>query len=592
MRSRHIMVGLGLLLVTGCQIMSGQGMPTLTRTGQVQDVVIQEEVSPATLAVRPGDEIRWVNQRQGAASVIFLDPVIDGLSCQRNFGSFIRQTSRHQYTARLSTNDSASVCFGSSGSVRYVVRASSAEDPGGEVNIPGTILVETAGEEQSRLSARALRGERDVLLARSAELERGLQTAKRDREAADKAQAAAAEEMAALETENQRLAMALQQAENSTLEFQTELAAERGRTRALQDEKEMALGDVAAARQALARMQIHADGLETEAARAKDLERRLSERDALISSLRQEAADHQAAAAQAALLAEDVEKDRQTIAAMSTELETREKESTTVREERQQLTRELEQMRRHVSQEEDTRTRWERAHHDLAARLSRAEERLQAEEAERARLEQERQALVSDLTDARERLRREEAEKTRLEEERAAKEAEIARLTRTPDELTNALKGEIEKGDIKIRQGRDRLTIHLVDRILFESGQAQIKPAGMQVLKQVSEVLRNAGDKHIRIEGHTDNVPIGLKLRSKFATNWELSTARATSVVHYLIEEGGVDRRLLEAGGYADTRPLENNETEAGKSANRRIEIVLYPKELVEIVQHVPEHNP
>lgn len=172
------------------------------------------------------------------------------------------------------------------------------------------------------------------------------------------------------------------------------------------------------------------------------------------------------------------------------------------------------------------------------------------------------------------------AQAVKLEQERAAKEAEIQRLNKTHDDLAKSLQDEIAKGDIKIKQVRDRLTINMVDRVLFDSGQAQVKPAGLKVLKQVSDVLTKVTDKQIRIEGHTDNVPIGIKLREKFSTNWELSTARATSVVRYLIEEGGVDRTLLAAGGYADTQPLESNETEAGKTANRRIEIVLYPKDL------------
>lgn len=168
----------------------------------------------------------------------------------------------------------------------------------------------------------------------------------------------------------------------------------------------------------------------------------------------------------------------------------------------------------------------------------------------------------------------------KLEQERVAKEAEIERLTKTYDDLAKSLQDEIAKGDIKIKQVRDRLTINMVDRVLFDSGQAQVKPAGLNVLTQVSDVLKKVTDKQIRIEGHTDNVPIGVKLRGKFPTNWELSTARATSVVRYLIEEGGVDRATIAAGGYADTQPLESNETEAGKAANRRIEIVLYPKDL------------
>ncbi len=617
MPSRHnIFAALGLVLMAGCQSITGPATPTLTRTGQVQDVVIRENLSPATLTVRPGDEVRWVNQRQGAASVVFLDPVMDALTCERNFGSFIKRTNRHQYTAQLSSKDSASVCFGSSAVIRYVVRASSADDPGGEVNIPGTIRIATAGEEDLRLSAAALRRERDQLRSRSQDLERRLQTALRDREEVDKAKAAALAELSALETETQRLSAALQEAENATLEFQSQLTAERGRVRGLQDDKQTLLGDIAAAKQELTRLQQRADELETEAARVRDLEERLSERDAQLVALRQEAGDHQAAAARAALLAGDVERERQQIAAMSAELATLDKESTAVREERRRLSGELEQMQRSLSAGQAERVRLEEEQRDMAARLSeaqerlraeegervrlaeerqaltsdlrRAQERLRTEEGERVRLAEERQALTSDLTQAQERLRAEEAERTRLSEERAAKDAEMSRVTPTPDELTKSLQAEIDKGDVKISQARDRLSIHVVDRILFESGQARLKPAGLQVLKQVSDVLRNATDKHIRIEGHTDNVPIGGRLRSRFPTNWELSTARATSVVHYLIEEGGVDRRMLEAGGYADTRPLENNDTEAGKAANRRIEIVLYPKELVEIVQQVP----
>ena len=85
------------------------------------------------------------------------------------------------------------------------------------------------------------------------------------------------------------------------------------------------------------------------------------------------------------------------------------------------------------------------------------------------------------------------------------------------------------------------------------------------------------------IEGHTDNVPISAKLKGRFKSNWELSTTRATTVVRYLIDQGSVDRQHLSAVGYADTQPHASNDTEEGRSANRRIEIVLYPKDLNEI---------
>ncbi len=219
--------------------------------------------------------------------------------------------------------------------------------------------------------------------------------------------------------------------------------------------------------------------------------------------------------------------------------------------------------------------------------IARLQKRAGELEAETARANDLAKQLSGREQDLNERLKAEAAEKARLEKERAAKEAEIQRLTQTHAELTKSLEAEIAKGDIKIKQVRDRLTINMVDRVLFDSGQSQVKPAGLQVLKQVSDILKNVTDKQIRIEGHTDNVPIGVKLRGRFPTNWELSTARATSVVRYLIEDGGVDRANLLAVGYADTRPLVANDTEEGRTANRRIEIALYPKDLSEIASQL-----
>ena len=194
------------------------------------------------------------------------------------------------------------------------------------------------------------------------------------------------------------------------------------------------------------------------------------------------------------------------------------------------------------------------------------------------------EANAARIAKEREQLRQEQARlAAALEQERIAKEEEIARLTRTQEALSKSLQDEISKGNITIQQVRDRLTINMVDRVLFDSGQAQVKPAGMKVLKQVGDVLNQISDKQIRIEGHTDNVPISSKLQDRFKTNWELSTARATTVVRYLIDQGGVDRQYLSAVGYADTHPLASNDSEEGRSSNRRIEIVLYPKDLKHI---------
>jgi len=210
---------------------------------------------------------------------------------------------------------------------------------------------------------------------------------------------------------------------------------------------------------------------------------------------------------------------------------------------------------------------------EMEAKANDLEQRLQAEKATVTRLQQGGEALA--------------AEKERLEKERAAKAAEVERLTKTQQELSKSLQAEIERGDITIKQVRDRLTINMVEKVLFNSGQAQVKPAGLKVLTQVSDVLKNVPDKQIRIEGHTDNVPIGVKIRDKFPTNWELSTARATNVVRFFIDRGGVSRESLEAVGFADTRPVASNDTDAGRTENRRIEIVLYPKDLSHVVEEV-----
>lgn len=222
-----------------------------------------------------------------------------------------------------------------------------------------------------------------------------------------------------------------------------------------------------------------------------------------------------------------------------------------------------------------------------ASRVKDLEQRLSQREIELGRLAQGGETLAAEkqtLTAEKETLA---SDKARLEKERAAKEAEIQRLTKTQEDLTKSLQAQIDKGDIKIKQVRDRLTINMVEKVLFNSGQAQVKPEGVKMLKQVADVLKTVNDKQIRIEGHTDNVPISGKLKQKFPTNWELSTARATNVVRYFIEQGGVYRENFEAVGYADMRPVASNETDEGRTENRRIEIVLFPKDLSTIVGEI-----
>jgi chemotaxis protein MotB len=166
-----------------------------------------------------------------------------------------------------------------------------------------------------------------------------------------------------------------------------------------------------------------------------------------------------------------------------------------------------------------------------------------------------------------------------------SKNKEIERLRGTYDSLVQELQGEIKKGEIKITQVLDRLTVNLVERILFDSGSVDIKPDGLNVLERVGGILKKVADKQIRVEGHTDNVAIGEKLIKTFPTNWELSVTRATNVVRFLSDHVGIDPKLLSASGYSMYRPVASNETKESRAQNRRIEITLLPINLDRVLQ-------
>lgn len=119
----------------------------------------------------------------------------------------------------------------------------------------------------------------------------------------------------------------------------------------------------------------------------------------------------------------------------------------------------------------------------------------------------------------------------------------------------------------------------LAKQLEFDPGGAPIKPTGQAALKEIGDILKAVSDKQIRIEGHTDRMPIGPSLKGQYANNLELSKARAQEIVRYLTEEGGVAPANLTIVGHGDTQPVASNSTEEGRKQNRRIEIVLVPKE-------------
>jgi chemotaxis protein MotB len=161
----------------------------------------------------------------------------------------------------------------------------------------------------------------------------------------------------------------------------------------------------------------------------------------------------------------------------------------------------------------------------------------------------------------------------------AAKAAELDKAKKSYEDLQAGLKSEIAAGEIKITQLQGKLTVNLVDRILFDSGKAEIKEDGRKVLDKVGGILNTVQDKNIRIEGHTDNKPIMGDLLAKYPSNWELSTARATAVARYLQDHAKVDPAHLVAAGYGEYHPIAPNDTADSRALNRRIEIVLVPRD-------------
>ncbi len=152
-----------------------------------------------------------------------------------------------------------------------------------------------------------------------------------------------------------------------------------------------------------------------------------------------------------------------------------------------------------------------------------------------------------------------------------------------------ALAGSGKKKMADFLAGRSSINLDdLVDQLEYESGEVNIKPEGAEILSQIAEYLRTEEGKHIQIEGHADSMEIGPSLRSRYPSNWELSSARASAILRYLVETAGLDSARLSSVGYGSSRPVAGNATEEGRRKNRRIEIVLYGPDAPSALSHQP----
>jgi chemotaxis protein MotB len=142
--------------------------------------------------------------------------------------------------------------------------------------------------------------------------------------------------------------------------------------------------------------------------------------------------------------------------------------------------------------------------------------------------------------------------------------------TRAIDEITLAMQEYLDGDLMQINRVGDRIEIEMKEQMLFPSGTARLTPEALKPLRALAESLKRL-PSHLQIEGHTDNIPIAT---ADFPSNWELSAARAASVVHYLARQG-IEPYRLAAVGLGEHRPIADNETARGRAANRRVTVVI-----------------
>lgn len=311
-----------------------------------------------------------------------------------------------------------------------------------------------------------------------------------------------------------------------------------------------------------------------------DTERQLSAKDSELAALRATAGDKDRLAAELAALQTQLsakeqeltalkgtagDKDRLAaeLTALQTQLSAKDQELTTLKSnagDRDRLSSELASAKQRII---DLERQLEIKDHDLTALKNVAGER---------------EKLMADLAAAKQRATDLDGELARRDQEMAglkgALDQQKTTLAQAKDDLSKLLQAEVAKGNVTMKQLGDQLTLGLATTLLFDSGEATLKPGGEDVLHRIGGVLKQYPDRAIHVAGHTDNVPIGGALAKRFPTNMELSQARAESA-RQALTDGGMAAEKIEAMGHADSRPIASNSTAEGRQKNRRVEIVV-----------------
>ena len=320
--------------------------------------------------------------------------------------------------------------------------------------------------------------------------------------------------------------------------------------------------------------------LDQSKARANDLETQLSQRDRELAALRNASGDKDRLASQlsdaerqlsakdqelSALRGRAVDKDRLAgeLAALQGQLSSKDQELAGLKGtagDRDRLSSELAQAKQRIAELE---RQLDGKDHELAALKGAAGDR---------------ERLIADLAAAKQRASDLENDLTRRDQEMAglkrALDQQKTSMAKAKDDLSKLLQAEVAKGSVTMKQLGDQLTLGLATTLLFDSGEAALKPGGVDVLHRIGGVLKQYPDRLIHVAGHTDNVPIKGRLAQRFPTNLELSQARADSA-RQALTDGGMSADKIETKGHADSRPIASNSTAEGRQKNRRVEIVV-----------------
>ncbi len=174
-------------------------------------------------------------------------------------------------------------------------------------------------------------------------------------------------------------------------------------------------------------------------------------------------------------------------------------------------------------------------------------------------------------------LQRDYADKLRSAESMA--EGEKLSMRNEMASMRRELSQVLSEKEALIKQVNDLTVIDLNQTLLFASGGVELTPEGKGVVRELASALVGYPGYHVRIEGHTDNLPLNEELKAQFISNWELSAMRASNVAKYLVYGLGSDKKHISIAGFADTRPVADNSTPQGRAENRRVRVVVF-KEL------------